>query len=555
MDTLALSNEFGEFMKIFSDRDLSEEVHNIIYENKTYFVELPNFSTEYIDRELRRSGIESFIKWHKRNRIATLRVENKIGIFKIFDLTFDVRSAKFLESHSGKRQFEFLLDDLRSLSRDLVFTNRDSTGAYRKAERGSTKPNILERFNYLRHSCLGSGKLSRLESIINTITKNPKFSIIQEHKKDLIWKARSLSAESAKSILKFQNSAVILPSVHPLSEGKPGLKVKGTQNSIFPTKILQSYSVISYDTPENRFVKFILRDIEDVCRRIITKKLLKGHLYNECDNLLKRTRSLLQRPFFQGLDTPNYIPSSSPTILKRPGYRELYQLFIKSRTSSKHIFSDIENTSYLMELKDISTLYEYWCFYKVCTLVLDRKCFLELKESIVKEGRILNSAVVSDGIRRVYFNRTFSKNKETSYSYSVPFRPDIVIEKNDNKSGVVENYILDAKYKSIDLDKAEESLDETTTIRTSKRIDLYKMHCYFDAIENVKSAVSIFPGNQFRFYQKHLNVKALKEAIFYENLEGVGSVPLLPGAVNSDFEKYLSDRPSSRNCHNNIDVK
>lgn len=537
-------------MKIFSDKELSKEVNGTLYENKTYFLELPNYPIEDIELELRRSGIENFITWHKRNRVATIRIENKIGIFRIFDRTFDVRSDKFLERDSGARQFEFLLEDLRRLSRELIFINRESTSAYRRAEKDNTRPNVLERFNYLRYSCLGTGKRSLLESMIDAITKNPKFLIIKEHKKDLIWKAHSLSKQSARSVLKFQDSLVIMPSEHHLSASKPGLRIKGTGESIFPTEILQSHTVISYDTPENRFVKFILRDIENLCRRIIKNKLLKGYLATDCENLLKVTRSLLQRPFFQGLDTPKYIPSSSPTILKRAGYREIYQLFIKSRASSKHIFSDIENTGFLIELKDISTLYEYWCFYKVCTSVLDRDCFLELKESIAKEGRIVNSAIVSDGTTRIYFNRTFHRNSNTSRSYSVPFRPDIVIEKTDPQYGFIENYVLDAKYKSIDLDKSEEGLDEPVRIRTSKRIDLYKMHCYFDAIENVKSAVSIFPGNQFRFFQKSSRSKVLKEAVFYENLEGVGSLPLLPGADNKDFYIYLSSKCKSINEDN-----
>ena len=318
------------------------------------------------------------------------------------------------------------------------------------------------------------------------------------------------------------------------------MKIKGSNEFLFPLKSKRFKGQISFDTPENRFIKHILLEIENTCRLIIKDNLLSGHLIIECEQLLNLCRSLLKLNFFQGIGKLSSIPYSSPTLGNKYGYREIYRIFIRSKIAARHLFNDFINDSLLVELKDIALLYEYWVFYKISNILLGSKLYFLSQGALVKDGRIVNSGTLTNGVWTVYFNKTYVRGPKGSYSLRL--RPDIVIERVCPSTVNPSIFIFDAKYKnnpksvSDNFDDNDLLLAPANTVKTE---DIHKMHCYIDAIDNVKIAVAVYPGSKFIFYPKERNSSVATQPNQVSLPCGVGAIPLVPGIENNELIKFI----------------
>lgn len=375
--------------------------------------------------------------------------------------------------------------------------------------------------------------------MISRILRNPHHKLIDEHVKDYIWNIKKPSRQTINSLFHHNQRFDRLSSSHQLTVKRPWLKVPGTEESIFPLKALRSRGNISFDTSENRFIKYFLSDIENVCSEVSRKRLVSGSLHQQCINLLSLTRSLKNQDFFREIGAIKTLPSSSPTLTQRQGYRELYHIFVRSRTAAKHLFEDLAEESLFIELKDISLLYEYWVFYKIVETLLSNGGIYISKDSIVKNGRIVNAAVVTDGVVKIHFNKTFIRRPGGSYSLNL--RPDIMVEINakTNTKDACIAHILDAKYKSVESSKNGDDDSTLASTRLVKAADIHKMHCYTDAIEGIHSSVAIYPGNSFVFYPRDRSVSPIKDPTMMESTQGVGAVPLLPGESSETFKIFI----------------
>ena len=509
----------------------------VLYEGTTYYLIFPSSDPKTIKSALAVAGIEDHVIWNRQNVVATLRVINKIGLIRLFGKEYDIRSNKFLETETGLRQFQIILDDLALLSRHILFATNAAPSANRIHAPELNQPSTLERFNYYRQTCLKKEGRPGLAELVDQIVSNPHNRLVDTVIRDHIWNNKRPSRQSLKSLFDHDQSFARLSATHPLAIGRPGLKIAGTSDILFPLKALRSRGTVSVDTAENRFVKHVLLDVENVCRSALSENLLSGALLEQCNELLNLSRSSLKLNFFQEIGRLHSIPFSSPTLGQRHGYRDLYRIFMRSRMGAKHLFEDMTDEALLIELKDVSLLYEYWAFYKVAASLLEPGAMFLSRGAIVKAGRIVNTAVASDGKWAVHFNRTYSR--KPSGSYSLRLRPDIVIERVGGESTSI--HVLDAKYKneqsSIDDDEDDSLL---TIVSAVNHTDIHKMHCYIDAIEGVRTATAIYPGNKFVFYPRDRSSPPAMASIEINTPAGVGALPLMPGASNNDFNEFLA---------------
>lgn len=537
-------------LTVYQDRDCSIEVERVLYEGRTYFLRFPTTDGRLIKAELTDSGIEEFVSWHRLNPIATLRVVNRIGLVTIFGRVLDIRSEKLLEAETGYRQFQIILDDLAKLSRHILFENTVTPSAYRSHLTESEKPSLLERFNYYRQTCLPVGKRIGLGALVEQILRNPHSRLVSEHIQDHIWNVRKPSRQTLRSFFHHNQTFTKLQPGHPLTVSCPGLRIRGTGEYIFPLKALRARGSITFDTPENRFVKHVLIDVERVCSEVARTGLVSGSLNDQCHRLLNLCRALLRQDFFQDVGRLQGVPSSSPTLTQRHGYRDLYRIFVRSRLGAKHLFEDLAEESLFIELKDIALLYEYWVFYKIAAILLKPGAIYIARDAFVKDGRIVNSGVVTDGVITLHFNRTFTR--KPGGSYSLRLRPDVAVEHALPEGGTTSLYLLDAKYKSVDQTSSEEVDPLLQPIRDVKAADLHKMHCYADAIEGVVSAVAIYPGTIFLFYPRDRSIEPIAQPVPMGSLQGVGAVPLLPGLASTAFDTFMKLATGSDSCNSHV---
>lgn len=520
---------------IFEDSTCLSEVGEALYEGRTYYLRFPTRERVVVTASLAESGLTAFVNWHPLNEVATLRVVNRIGLTLLFGRQLDFRSEKLVEAPTGERQFSLILDDLKLLSRHLAFSSAAGLGSYRSHLSDSQRPSLLERFNYFRQTCLPVGKRPGLHRLVERVLRNPHGILAHEHVADHVWNARRPSRLTLRSLISNNQSFARLPPDHPLAFSRPGLTPPGSTDVLLPLRVQRARGTVTHDTAENRFVKHLLLDVDSVCAQAMRERLLSGVLALDCDRLQKLVRGLLCHDFFTDIGRLHEIPASSPSLTKRDGYRDLYRIYIRSRTGAKHLFEDFEEESLHMDLKDISLLYEYWVFYKVAEMVLSPGALIESRNAIVKDGRIVNGATVSDGSVRVHFNRSFSRGAGKSYSLS--FRPDIVVESTGLKPARL--HIIDAKYKHVDVSDSESDsdgvLEKTLLVKSA---DIHKMHCYVDAIDGTASAVAAYPGTHFVFYPRDRSQAVVQLPDQVSVLRGVGAVPLLPGKGYLHFDSF-----------------
>lgn len=437
------------------------------------------------------------------------------------------------------RQFQIVLDDLTKLSRHILFSADSAPSANRKHDIKLSHPSSLERFNYYRQTCIKKDSRPGIVDFVQQIARNPHSRLVDEHIRDYIWNAKKVSRQTLRSLSQANQSFARLKSSHPLVAGRLGLQIARTEDSLFPLKVLRARGAVSMNTPENQFVKHLLLDIETVCKAVLNEGGLSGYLLNQCHELIHISRTLLQIPFFQEIGHLQNIPFSSPTLGTRHGYRDLYRIFVRSRMGAKHLFEDMAEDSLVIELKDVSLLYEYWVFYKIAATLLEPGAVFLARSAMIKDGRIINTAIVSDGKWNVHFNRTYSRKPGATYSLSM--RPDIVIERVTKPGSSPSLHVLDAKYRSVQHTVEDEEADYSPkAIGAVKSADIHKMHCYVDAIEGVKAAIAIYPGERFVFYPRDRTSSMATKTIQIASLNGVGALPLMPALSNNDFNEFIA---------------
>lgn len=544
---------------IFHDADCTQSASGVLYEGRKYFILVPDVDAELIRAEFRRARLDDFISWSRHNRVAVLRIINRIGFIHILGRTFDVRSEKFFEGESGTRQFQLLLDDLAALSRHLIFDYSAASRIYR-THRNDDSASILERFNYYRHWFFSdSGRIS-IEQCIQWIIQDPHSRLVKRHQEAFIWDIRQPAEKTMRSLISHGRHAASWSGIR--TDGANEFHAAKRSKPIFPLRAAGTRSRVNHDTPENRFIKYLLSDIEQVCVTLSTDQGIPEKVQHEADELLKAVRRQLLHPFFRGVGVLGYFPSSSPTLVSRRGYRELYAMFLRSRSGVRHLFEDLAQESMFIDLKDVALLYEYWVFYHTAVALLGRHAVVHEQQVVIKNGRLVQAIEVGNTDVRIAFNKTYSRR--TGGSYSLMLRPDICI--TINKDDGDQLFILDAKYRSTrtsDLSLSSEPSGDDSAVHQSddhperavaQRIvnteDLHKMHCYMDAIRGVRAAVVIYPGSSPVFYSRDCPNGATQSFTAYrKGLSGVGAAPLSPGQDATEFRALMYAMTRSGQTH------
>jgi predicted component of viral defense system (DUF524 family) len=224
------------------------------------------------------------------------------------------------------------------------------------------------------------------------------------------------------------------------------------------------------------------------------------------------------------------LPTTSTVLRGRPGYRDVLRLYADLLGGTRILPASAAIR--IVGLREISALYEWWCFFEVVRAVAD---ILGPPVRVDPAGATWQGAELGQGLTahfaasvRVEFNRSFSKSQGGRHrSYSVPLRPDILVETPD------ERHIFDAKFAfdpiGPSLSDDDDSDDENLAGR-ARRWHIHKMHTYRDALDRVSSVRVLYPGSTAEWYPVGSPGP----------LDGVGSLPLRVGSeADSDSLRSL----------------
>jgi predicted component of viral defense system (DUF524 family) len=353
---------------------------------------------------------------------------------------------------------------------------------------------------------------------------------------------------------------VTLPKTHPLSS------IIGD----IPRRVVSSTRRDTLDTPENRFIKFVLESFMSFCSSMIQKRNASNRLKNEATVSVKKLANLLRLPIFRSVTQLRNFQFNIPVLQRKEGYREVLQTWMMFDLAAKLTWKgadDVFGQDYDAGLKNIAALYEYWLFFKLVDVIsevfkLSPKSLSELvhpdEDMLVldlKEGHTeVIEGVYDSGLRklnvRLYYNRTFSRSDEDKAgSWTLKMRPDYTLsiwtgditEVEAEQQDLIVHLHFDAKYRLqnifFDENVTEEELTEEKKEEESniyKRGDLLKMHAYKDAIRRTCGAYILYPGNT---YEEPIRC-------YHEIIPGLGAFCIRPNSYNEDkkhLKKFIED--------------
>ena len=465
----------------------------------------------------------------KRREFPLIVLSEKFGkiapeYWKVIDLS-KIEDTKEREKAVEKLIERFnilcqtLTDDITRISSQLNFSIKSPTAF--TVEESDEPMNEFFAYHYLR-----SNKERIIEAFETVLRKIKRKLVVEEE-----WlrpdKVDEITPETILSIV--QRPEYLAPAGE-------GVLIAEYLNGYVPTKVLSFQKYESFDTPENRFAKYFLSLLIEWSERVL-------ETFGESSKCnTKPIRELLEELEFIGSDPiwsdvgeMEMFPYTSQALLKGDGYRELLELY-REFTAYVPFFGELQKA---IDNKDIATLYEYWCFFKLVEEfgeILGKK---RLELIITPAGELSEGGEVYvqfDNGWRLYYNKRLTPAK---WSYSVTLRPDFsLFTGNPEQKRTKLIGVFDAKFKLdvIDADKfAEEDkkMEREPILQTWARLeDIYKMHTYRDAL-NARFAVVLYPGKENMFFEVNHEKKepwTLKDLISEENvkMEGVGCLRFMP---------------------------
>ncbi|WP_307719841.1 restriction endonuclease-like protein [Paenibacillus kobensis] len=324
-----------------------------------------------------------------------------------------------------------------------------------------------------------------------------------------------------------------------------------------PTQLLETKRKLSYDTNENRFLRWMLERIDrklgDI-HAIVRGKDWRSQdpeLLEQITRMKTALRRLLQFDFLQQSGQMQHF-NVSMVLQMAPGYREAYRIYL---TLMKGL--SIQSDLFHISMKDLAQLYEYWCFLKIHEL-LARKYRL-LKQDIIRVNRS-GLFVTLDKTQRakVDYENPHNGEKFSLYYNALPSedqrkdpptlaqRPDnvLTLHKHDGSGQAkVYKYVFDAKYR---INPAYEgsSYRDQYSHPGPEEDDINTMHRYRDSIVFQEKGSTEYERSMFGAYVlfPYSDEEKFKEHRFYRSIDliNIGAFPLLPGST-SLLEAFLDE--------------
>jgi hypothetical protein len=308
------------------------------------------------------------------------------------------------------------------------------------------------------------------------------------------------------------------------------------------------------NTPENRFVKYTLRELSNQFKRVYQElELAYGDDFDGQDMMehySKEFSQLRNNSFFLGVGEFEGFRQESAVMQQRVGYDKVYKYWLMLKCGL-----ELEKGETNIGLKQIWELYEIWCFLIMKRLVMkifeinpnDREDYLarvkENKQDMLaafRSSKLEHSITMygKNGERAdLLYQHTYNRRSGTCHSVTTEQRPDFVLNIY-KENGFVLTYLYDAKYRLVDdrdeVETADEGIDyDVVDYPVNEAIN--QMHRYRDAIyyglsEDQRPKNKEVIGGYILYPGRSNSEQKLQERFFTKSIEkvNIGAFPLLP---------------------------
>jgi predicted component of viral defense system (DUF524 family) len=291
-----------------------------------------------------------------------------------------------------------------------------------------------------------------------------------------------------------------------------------------PERVWQQIPTETFDTPENRFVLTVARQMLGAARALQRQgwwKTVPATDKRPIAEAIEHLTVLAVDHRFAALGPMVVAPVQSRVLQRKDGYRDLAWLWQMFQRSREPLFEHMQQA---ISLRSVDQLYQLWVLFELIDQI----------SAIADTDAVLTPSVDLFGVPTGGYKATFVGHGTLVYDQTAPtysrlwLRPDYLWEPAKGGASVV----LDAKFR---LRKLNWGDDASSAVSDSSATtdDLSKMHAYRDAIPGVRAAVVLYPGTQPQFRDRYLGKRelSLKEVLTGGGWDGVGAIPLAPHGV------------------------
>lgn len=505
---------------IFQDRLFQQPLSDdFLWEGREYFLDLAALTEQERQTIIEGSRLQAFAQFDARNPVCSFTISGYLGAVDIGGRQLDIRSRKFAIGDTGEAQFAALMREIDLIRNGLIFHYQSPTTREGTEESRAHVPSILERLHFFLPLMDGPDLASSIVGTVNRIIRNPHHKVLNYQERTAIEAAKRIDMPTF--VKQLGKEELVRASGHSLAAAR-----RLTNTSFLPRWVPTHLSRISYDTAENRFVRFFLEDIEAVSLAVLRGKGIATLARADAGALLERVRSLLSEPFFSEVGKLQHIPSHSPVLTGNEGYSRLYRYYLRSRLGVVDPLTTARQQLRSSPLKDVASLYEVWVFFKLADLFFERGKPISVS-GFGREG-LAYGTTWSCGDTTLAYNRTYQSRRG---SYSTSLRPDVSLRIGERL------WLFDAKYKAEHSALPDDEVGGSSSAAV-KKIDLQKMHTYVDAIVEAHAAIAVYPGNEIALFARQRETG--DDLLDLHKFGGIGGLPLLPLGAGAEFEQLKS---------------
>jgi len=447
-------------------------------------------------------------------------------------LIFELNTEVFPQKMDYKSDYKAMMADISEIIKNLAYDSLKNTFRRSKARlKGESTEN--EWWNIL------DALFDQLIINLEVITRQPKHEIKKSEKVLPIEKIKSASKKNVEWFRKntrYSNSS------------QQGIKV--TQDKYF-SHGLSSKKYVTYDIYENRFIAWAIKQIIERLRNYKTHMLSNEKIKYFPQILIdlrshqSSLQSLLHKHPFNEVGDFEKKSHFSTSLTRGAGYRDFMHIYLLLTRGLEIADNDI----FKIEQKNISTLYEYWCFLKLVQILKEQTCSVIDYQNLIKintnkfhvtlekgnSSKVIFKKTDTGETTTIYFNKEFKREGKKVFTYNQ--RPDYSIE--FKKKGFEKPfwYLFDAKY------RFEEKTHEKGAIDQQKynvpQDAIGQLHRYRDAILHTEPTNSTYRGatknlGGIILYPYPLSEKEFENNIYRNSIDqvNIGALPFLPSKTN-----------------------
>ena len=316
---------------------------------------------------------------------------------------------------------------------------------------------------------------------------------------------------------------------------------------------------LSKDTVENRFLKYALSNIADRFKHVRKNvmKVLKADnvdMFKQIKQMDEELTAISNDPFFRGIGTFKGFTQDSLVMKQAAGYRDIYEQWIILQCGY-----DLQDGIMQLEVKDISELYEIWCFIKVKNIVQhilrntatvrvdgskmegafiksliqgskSEVVFLDNKEPNVQLASVMYNATTDDE-EHLTDETAISKNTDIAdtTSKTTEQRPDIVLRLSKTNDKIQYTYLFDAKYRIRDTSIPAKNGVEVPPVDAINQLHRYRDAIYYTNAQDEKLKREVIGG--YVLYPGNLTKDEFTGSYYHRSVDevNIGAYPLKPG--------------------------